>query len=223
MAKKASKVSPNKQAYRAQVKRIKSFVKRAEQRGYSFPTWTVPKEPKRVTKGMIQALKELTPERLYREATYINRETGEVFTGAERRAQEREQERAIRQRKKKEKQNKGTAPNRTDQILSWMEERIADYEEQYSTKKRWGKGGVDLTHWGLDLRALYYSLLAEYGRDEIARRFEAHPEVKEYADVVFTDSKDEAIQLAFNRFIEVMTGGAMTLEEDSDYNDSENY
>lgn len=223
--KRKAKVTPNKLAYRAQVKRIKSFIRGAEKRGYRFPAWSVPVEPPRVTKGAIEALKQLTPETLYREALYVSRETGEVLSGMERRAEERKASAAKATRTRAQKKRKGEPPLRTEQILSWVEARISDYEEQYSTKKRWTKGHVDITHYGFDLARFYESALAEYGRAEVAKRFEAHPELKEYADVVFADSKEEAVRLAYNQFMSVLTGGATTMEqaqefeEDSDYND----
>lgn len=223
--KRKAKVTPNKLAYRAQVKRIKSFIRGAEKRGYRFPAWNVPVEPSRVTKGAIEALKQLTPERLYKEALYVSRETGEVLSGMERRAEERKASAAKATRTRAQKKSKGEPPLRTEQILLWVEARISDYEEQYSTKKRWTKGHVDITHYGFDLARFYESALAEYGRTEVAKRFEAHPELKEYADVVFADSKEEAVRLAYNQFMSVLTGGATTMEEaqefeeDSDYND----
>lgn len=223
--KRKAKVTPNKLAYRAQVKRIKSFIRGAEKRGYMFPAWSVPVEPPRVTKGAIEVLKQLTPERLYKEALYVYPETGEVITGMERRAEEHKASAAKAARTRAQKKRKGEPPLRTEQILSWVEARISDYEEQYSTKKRWTKGHVNITHYGFDLARFYESALAEYGRTEVAKRFEAHPELKEYADIVFADSKEEAVRLAYNQFMSVLTGGATTMEEakefeeDSDYND----
>lgn len=223
--KRKAKITPAKQAFRKEQRRIKSFIKRAEKRGYSFPTFSIPKEPSRVTKKQLEQIKTIKPETLYREALYISRETGEAISGLERRAEERKASAAKSARTRAQKKRKGEPPQRTEQILSWVEARISDYEEQYSTKKRWTKGHVDITHYGFDLARFYESALAEYGRTEVAKRFEAHPELKEYADVVFADSKEEAVRLAYNQFMSVLTGGATTMEEaqefeeDSDYND----
>nr|DAF14182.1 MAG TPA: hypothetical protein [Caudoviricetes sp.] len=226
MAKKRrAKVSPNKQAYRAQVKRIKSFIRRAEKRGYSFPAWSIPKESTRVTKRAIEALKQLTPERLYREAVYMSKDTGEVISGTERRTQERKESAAKRQRERKERTNKGAPPERATQILYWIESRIADYEAVYTRKQRWGMNGVNLTHWGFDLRDLYRSAIAEVGAEEVARRFEANPDVKEYTDIILLDSRDQTVAAVFSKFVQVLLGGSMTakqaemLNEDTDYNE----
>ena len=116
--KRKARITPNKQAFRAQVKRIKSFISSAEKRGYKFPVWSVPQEPPRVTKRTIEGLKQLTPERLYREAVYINKDTGEVISGAERRSQERKASAAKAARTRKEKKQKGLPPQRTEQILT---------------------------------------------------------------------------------------------------------
>lgn len=214
--------------YRKQEQRIKQFIRRAEKRGYLFD-YQLPAEPSRVTRRDVNRLKGIKPEYLYTQAIYIKKETGEVFTGTERRAQERKESAAKAARTRQQKKNQGSPPSRTDQILAWIESRISDYEEQYSTNRRWTKGHVDITHYGFDLRNFYRDAINDYGRDEIARRFEIHPEVKEYADVVFADSKEEAIIMAFNGLISVLLAQPLSaieaeyLEEDSDYNDTFEY
>lgn len=223
--KRKAKVTPNKLAYRAQVKRIKSFIRGAEKRGYRFPVWSVPVEPHRVTKGAIEALKQLTPERLYKEALYIFPETGEVITGMERRAEERRASVAKAARTRKEKANKGEPPHRAEQILSYIESEIEWYETTYSDKKRYTAGGKDITWIGFKVRDFYNWQIAKYGRDGVARIVEPHPEIMEYAHDACRDSRAEWAETSLNKFMEVLKGGPLSetesreFTEDSDYNE----
>ena len=71
---------------RKELKRIRSFISRAEKRGYRFPTGFAESLKTLST----QTLKSYTPEKLYTQfATAILERTGEVVSGIERRAEER--------------------------------------------------------------------------------------------------------------------------------------
>lgn len=87
MAKKtANKQSAKQQAinkaYAKERNRLKSFVRRAEKRGYSFPDTLIPSIPKRKTEASIRKLKKLTKDVLYSKATYGGEATfGEIVSG----------------------------------------------------------------------------------------------------------------------------------------------
>ena len=89
MAKKTKKRQTAKQqainkAYAKERNRIRSFVRRAEKRGYSFPESIVPSIPKRKTEASIRKLKKLTKEMLYSKASYAGEATyGEIVSGKE--------------------------------------------------------------------------------------------------------------------------------------------
>ena len=89
MAKKTKKRQTAKQqsinkAYAKERNRIKSFVRRAEKRGYSFPESIIPSIPKRKTEASIRKLKKLTKEVLYSKASYGGETTfGEIVSGKE--------------------------------------------------------------------------------------------------------------------------------------------
>ena len=75
MAKKTAKKQSAKQqainkAYAKERNRLKSFVRRAEKRGYSFPDTLIPSIPNRKTEASIRRLKKLTKDVLYSKATY---------------------------------------------------------------------------------------------------------------------------------------------------------
>lgn len=89
MAKKTAKKQSAKQqainkAYAKERNRLKSFVRRAEKRGYSFPDTLIPSIPKRKTEASIRKLKKLTKDVLYSKATYGGELTfGEIVSGKE--------------------------------------------------------------------------------------------------------------------------------------------
>ena len=87
MAKKTKKGQTAEQqainkAYAKERNRVKSFVRRAEKRGYSFPESIIPSIPKRKTEASIRKLKKLTKEVLYSKASYGGEATyGEIVSG----------------------------------------------------------------------------------------------------------------------------------------------
>lgn len=89
MAKKKAKKQSAKQqainkAYAKERNRLRSFVRRAEKRGYSFPDTIIPSIPKRKTEASIRKLKKLTKDVLYSKATYGGEVTfGEIVSGKE--------------------------------------------------------------------------------------------------------------------------------------------
>lgn len=84
---KKNKLTPNQQLYKKELKRIQSFIKKAEKRGYQFFENVVPEMPKRVTKEDLYNIKKLTPELLYRKSVaWIN---GTKVRGTEKRTTER--------------------------------------------------------------------------------------------------------------------------------------
>lgn len=111
---KVRKQSANQREYAKQVKRIRQFISRAEKRGYMFDEEVIPQTPKRITKKSIQTLKELTPEKIYSKAHFLDTSTGEVMAGSAGRKVERqrsaEKAKATRERKK----NKPKSPYTPD-------------------------------------------------------------------------------------------------------------
>lgn len=89
MAKKTVKKQSAKQqainkAYAKERNRVKTFVRRAEKRGYSFPESIIPSIPKRKTEASIRKLKRLTKDVMYSKATYGGEQTyGEIVSGKE--------------------------------------------------------------------------------------------------------------------------------------------
>lgn len=64
-----------KEQYKKELRRLKRFIREAEKRGFSFPIGSIPEEPKRITSSSVTRLRRITPESLYRKATYTDADT----------------------------------------------------------------------------------------------------------------------------------------------------
>lgn len=74
--------SPVGQEYNKQLKRVKSFIRRAEKKGFVFSENVIPNRPKRITQASVRKLEKLTPNKLYQKAKYVSEATyGEVISG----------------------------------------------------------------------------------------------------------------------------------------------
>lgn len=87
MAKK--KLTINQQLWKKEMKRIERFQKSASKRGYYFPDDIIPEQPKRITKQALQKLANLTPEKQYAKAVYLDTDTGKMIPALEGRKKER--------------------------------------------------------------------------------------------------------------------------------------
>lgn len=76
-------------AYNKELKRIKQFIRRATKRGYEFSDNAIPAKPKTISESSVRALQRITPDTLYRKATYVEPTTGKKFTGEQGRKIER--------------------------------------------------------------------------------------------------------------------------------------
>lgn len=83
------KLTKNQIEFKKQQDRIKRFIKRAEKRGYEFDKNVIPQMPKRVTQKALKTITNLKPQQLYKQAEYVDRETGEYLSGVEGRKIER--------------------------------------------------------------------------------------------------------------------------------------
>lgn len=73
------KLTPNQEAYRKQLRRIKNAYKSVEKQGFTIPYNLIPETPKRITQKAIQELKSITPRYLRSKSTeYMNLLTGEI-------------------------------------------------------------------------------------------------------------------------------------------------
>ena len=140
MTKKTKKRQSVKQqainkAYAKERKRISSFVRRAEKRGYSFPESIIPSIPKRKTEASIRKLRKLSKDVLYEKATYGGEAThGEIVSGKEGLKLERQlrskRSHETRQKKKEAEQRFWTSTDGTKTPVT--DEPVLAYAEAFN-------------------------------------------------------------------------------------------
>ena len=72
--------SESQKEYQKERRRLLQAVRRGEQKGFIFPEDVVPPLPSRVTKKQLKQIKETKPSDLYKVASWLDRETGELVS-----------------------------------------------------------------------------------------------------------------------------------------------
>lgn len=122
-------------AYAKERNRIRSFVRRAEKRGYSFPESIIPSIPKRKTEASIRKLRKLTKDLLYEKANYGGEATqGEIVSGKEGLKLERElrSKRAAKTRKEKKEAEQRFWTSMDGTKIPVTDEPALAYEEAFN-------------------------------------------------------------------------------------------
>ena len=79
MVKSKQKITPIRQAYLKEIKRLKNYQRRAEKKGYTFSEPLAPAIPKRVTKKKLEEIKSIKPRKLRGTDVILDKRTGEVI------------------------------------------------------------------------------------------------------------------------------------------------
>lgn len=96
--------SPIEQEYNKQLKRVQSFIRRAEEKGFVFSENVIPSRPKRITQGSVRKLEKLSANKLYQKAGYVSEATyGEVISGKKGLQIVKQQQKEQRKAKKKQR------------------------------------------------------------------------------------------------------------------------
>lgn len=167
---KTRKQSAYQVAYQRERKRITSFIRRAEKRGYIIPEGFLPRTPKTITAASVRRLKKITPELIYKKSQYAGEASyGEIVSGVRGRDLERSlaAKRAAHTRKLKETEKEisnqdfytrvvlsnwiaqvKTSNKNIERILmSWLRENIQEYGTKRTAKmlEEGANAGVTVT------------------------------------------------------------------------------
>ena len=163
-----------KQAYAKQLKRIKQFIRRAEQRGYQFAHNLIPKKPKKITQKSVERLKKITPEKAYKKSVYGGEATyGEIVKGIkgrklERKAQAQKSAQTRKQKKQRESQpeqrNYYSTPDNVSGDSSFFDYMVIN-EYRRNIAHFGNKAYAELGSW-LD------NLISEHGEHAVAEMLE---------------------------------------------------
>ena len=214
-----TKLTPNQKAWKKELKRLRQFIRRAEKRGYTFPTDAIPETPTRITKKQLSKIRGINPQALYSQATYYDSRTGHVFTGTEGRTLERKR---AAQKGAETKRNKYTPPHEEDTVLRMIEDMI----DQWSPYPNWSDyfTRAKQEHKNL-LKSLLENNIALYGRTEVARRLQAEADIViTLADEILYSSDEDAVNLDLAHLATILKGAPLTPEESAYFTEAaENY
>lgn len=233
-AKKRQKMTPNQAAFAKQQQRIRRFIKSAEKRGYSFPANAVPERPARVTKRDIERITAIKPETLYEQATFIYE--GSTFTGTEGRMIERSlaaQKGALHKREKDPRYHTqpGTPPAEATDVADRLKETLerfnqgkSEYEHTMEEVDSWTPDGpwnawfAEKRRQQVDqMKRMIYAAIQNFGFSEAMRAIGRDATAFHNAtQTIMFDSKQEAVQNAFNALAEILKGSALSAEESAD-------
>ena len=233
-AKKRQKMTPNQAAFAKQQQRIRRFIKSAEKRGYSFPANAVPERPSRVTKRDIARITAIKPETLYEQATFIYE--GSTFTGTEGRMIERSlaaQKGALHKREKDYLYHTqpGMPPAEATDVADRLKETLerfnqgkSEYEQTMEEADSWTPDGpwnawfAEKRRQQVDqMKRMIYAAIQNFGFSEAMRAIGRDATAFHNAtQTIMFDSKQEAVQNAFNALAEILKGSALSAEESAD-------
>lgn len=233
-AKKRQKMTPNQAAFAKQQQRIRRFIKSAEKRGYSFPANAVPERPARVTKRDIARITAIKPETLYEQATFIY--DGSTFTGTEGRMIERSlaaQKGALHKREKDPRYHTqaGSPPAEATDVADRLKETLerfnqgkSEYEQTMEEVDNWTPDGpwnawfAEKRRQQVDqMKRMISSAIQNFGFSEAMRAIGRDATAFHNAtQTIMFDSKQEAVQNAFNALAEILKGSALSAEESAD-------
>lgn len=218
-------MAKKKTVYQKEVDRIKRQLKAIEKRGYITDNIKIPKS----TKGA----KNLTLEKIYNKAEYVDTETGEILTGKQGRELERSRsaQKARRTRKSKA-QVQDEEPNKADIVMDNLLELINRLE---NADPSWGIGKrgymykrqseeISLSE---SCRQSLLSLIhdeirnARGGIAEVAQRLESRAgagEIQQLVDSMLHGYKED-IYASYTKLASFITGGNLSLDQVRQYSD----
>lgn len=229
------KLTSNQLQWQKELKRIKSFIKRAEKRGYTFEDYKMPEaRPKRVTKKMLQELKsETTPTKLYKQAEYKDPTTQETLSGYDGRERERKRASKKGQRKRRvteytKKQGEAPVISATvyDTLAHYLKRASILSDEYYFTLKgrRGTRGGyaeviLYKAQVAEDLLSMLEDLRATEG-DSLLMRLDANAEtVNQFMADFQQASTQDAVDQSVVPLVSILQGRVLSQEESMRYTD----
>lgn len=207
--------------FKKELRRIKSFITAAEKRGYTFKASAYPTIPTHITIASVRKLTKLTPQELYKKATFLT-EDGQVVSGTEGRTYEYKQARkkhASRPRKAKAPNAKKDVPKRkppvfSDVVLSNVEEMLARFPESVGVGTLEYQAKIQERHANIVEKVLRGQILMR-GRNAVAMALEARAsEIQTLLEaMLYGDSDEGRFQLDLAHFASIIKGTALTVDE----------
>lgn len=212
--------------YNKQRKRLKAAVKRAENRGYSFPNF-IPEYKRTVTKSEVERLKRIKGQEFYKYGKYYDLKEHQYISGIARKKQEQKAaaQKAAKTRFKKRttstRTEPGQPPNDVDDVLQNLFELIASWQPD----SRWTKRFAKIKEHDKNVMAnVIRGAINDIGERQVARNCQANAaEIKELAWYICYgysgDDKDAKVNADIVKLNTIIRGRALTPDESKELQD----
>lgn len=155
-----------KEQYGKQRRRIQSYISKLRRQGYSVD-FVLPNIPKRITPASVRRLERITPEKIRKNATVFDVETGRLITVDQVRERDKERKRQIReanrklrkeheQRKKQENKYKEELKKRQQRSKKKQEDTLKEIRK---TREQYGAVAID---WNQQTVGVFLQYLSGY-------------------------------------------------------------
>lgn len=212
-----TKLTPNQQEWKKELKRLQQFIRRAKKRGYTFPADVIPETPKRITKKQLSKIKGINPQTLYSQAEFYNPTTGETILGVEGRKFERKRSARKAQETKalKQIQNRQISlPTQTDLVLQNIRDLINQFTPSSLWSDYWTQKKEDDKN---KLQSLLDNAIAQEGEDVVAERLQNYAgDIERIINSILYGSDEEQVQFDMVEFATIIKGRSLTVQESSE-------
>lgn len=199
--------------YAKQRRRINSFLRRAEQRGYVVPEGLYQEPNMYPTPQDVERLKDIRPDDLYQQIYGVDPSTGEAIPGdVERDRRRKEAARRGAETRRRNKEQKEERSKVGDVVLANVESRIANFD---SSMFRSITSRVIHEENNNELRAILELAIAEHGRTAVGERLYRTGESLVYSTVedIQYSSDDTKVESALTAFASWINGGPLDQEQ----------
>lgn len=203
----------NRAEYAKQRRRINSFLRRAEKRGFVVPEELYQKPNMYPSDRDVERLRSISTTELYSKIYGVDSATGEVISGVEERDRRRkESARRGAETRRRNKEKKEERSRVGDVVLRNVEDRIANFDTHAfrSITSR-----VIHEENNNELRAMLELAIAEYGRTAVGERLYRTGDSLVYSTVeeIQYSSDDTKVQPALTAFASWINGGPLDQEQ----------
>lgn len=203
----------NRAEYAKQRRRINSFLRRAEKRGFVVPEELYQKPNMYPSARDVERLRAISTSELYGKIYGVDSATGEVISGVEERDRRRkESARRGAETRRRNKEKKEERSRVGDVVLRNVEDRIANFDPRTfrSITSR-----IIHEENNNELRAMLELAIAEYGRTAVGERLYRTGESLVYSIVeeIQYSSDDTKVQPALTAFASWINGGPLDQEQ----------
>lgn len=193
-------------------RRIQSFIRRAQKRGYIIPESILPAIPKNITKASVNRLKKITPDKIYSKSEYINRETGEVVSAKRGRIIERKKatEKAKATRQAKQKSHTYSPPKESELTIYNLMQILESFvpsgthtpymRQQMESNRNYALG-------------ILQNAIDEMGIEKVASNIKNSERLSNLIDEILYSSDREKVKFSLVEFSSIIRGESLSIDE----------